>query len=306
MCFNGDYVDSTASIIDHDLPCVGCGYNLRMQPRDGRCPECATPVAKSLNAFTLDGADPAWCRGTARGLSLLSWVFIAQLFIMLWSFVQRWLIATWGIQTYFKIWFVGAPVQLAVGVAFVFAIRRITRPEPQAPRLARSPRLTARIAAMIFLIMATLSTMAFTWLMLINGFEYPFQQSTVQNDIIDLCSTFCGYGSALSKLIAQLAVLALLWRWFRRGHRLRYRQLVAFLFWLLLGFTLFTWSILAMVIISQRPWPKSAWWLAVQWIYVAIELLRYPLFIAFFVATRAAAATMRRASSTTDGLNGPI
>jgi hypothetical protein len=31
-----------------DLPCVGCGYNLRMQPAAGLCPECALAVASSL------------------------------------------------------------------------------------------------------------------------------------------------------------------------------------------------------------------------------------------------------------------
>lgn len=30
-----------------DLPCVGCGYNLRTQPWNGSCPECARPVEAS-------------------------------------------------------------------------------------------------------------------------------------------------------------------------------------------------------------------------------------------------------------------
>ncbi|MEM6459997.1 MAG: hypothetical protein AAF710_11475 [Planctomycetota bacterium] len=32
-----------------DLPCVTCGYLLRMQPTDGACPECGDPVRKTLD-----------------------------------------------------------------------------------------------------------------------------------------------------------------------------------------------------------------------------------------------------------------
>lgn len=43
-----------------DLPCIGCGYNLRTLPDDGRCPECNRPVRSSL-------AEPIW-RGSSREL----------------------------------------------------------------------------------------------------------------------------------------------------------------------------------------------------------------------------------------------
>ncbi len=37
-------------MIDHDLPCVGCGYNLRGLSVDARCPECAAAIGPSRDA----------------------------------------------------------------------------------------------------------------------------------------------------------------------------------------------------------------------------------------------------------------
>ncbi|MHC4990989.1 MAG: hypothetical protein ACYTGC_08410 [Planctomycetota bacterium] len=38
---------TNARVVD-DLPCVSCGYNLRHQRADARCPECSMPVGESL------------------------------------------------------------------------------------------------------------------------------------------------------------------------------------------------------------------------------------------------------------------
>lgn len=39
----------TSECIDADITCIHCGYNLRTLPRDGNCPECASPVVHSVN-----------------------------------------------------------------------------------------------------------------------------------------------------------------------------------------------------------------------------------------------------------------
>jgi hypothetical protein len=54
-----------------DLPCVGCGYNLRTQPATGLCPECGAPVAPSTLGHYLHLAAPQWVRRLANGALLL-------------------------------------------------------------------------------------------------------------------------------------------------------------------------------------------------------------------------------------------
>ncbi|MBN1514655.1 MAG: hypothetical protein JXB13_21750 [Phycisphaerae bacterium] len=59
--------------LDQDTPCVACGYNLRGLESGGRCPECATPVAQSLQGHLLRFADRRWFRRIRIGVALLIW-----------------------------------------------------------------------------------------------------------------------------------------------------------------------------------------------------------------------------------------
>lgn len=51
------------------IACVVCGYDLRGSARDGHCPECGTPVERSLHGDWLRYADQQWVRAVHRGLS---------------------------------------------------------------------------------------------------------------------------------------------------------------------------------------------------------------------------------------------
>jgi hypothetical protein len=51
--------------------CVGCGYIVGTMPVASVCPECATPVAKSLQGDVLGNADPDYVRTISRGLTLV-------------------------------------------------------------------------------------------------------------------------------------------------------------------------------------------------------------------------------------------
>src|SRR5438552_8339179 len=50
-----------------DVRCFKCGYNLRAQSRDGRCPECGEPVLRTLSGYRLCYGDPHWVARLARG-----------------------------------------------------------------------------------------------------------------------------------------------------------------------------------------------------------------------------------------------
>ncbi|MCG3125283.1 MAG: hypothetical protein CHACPFDD_00100 [Phycisphaerae bacterium] len=57
--------------INQDITCKKCGYNLRGLRENGLCPECATPVGRSVTGDLLRFADPAWVGRVAFGLNLI-------------------------------------------------------------------------------------------------------------------------------------------------------------------------------------------------------------------------------------------
>ncbi len=65
--------DGLASVVvDSDLLCRTCGYNLRGLSLRGECPECRTPVHRALHGDRLSYSDPRWVRMLARGMWLLN------------------------------------------------------------------------------------------------------------------------------------------------------------------------------------------------------------------------------------------
>lgn len=61
-----------SSEIVRDLPCVHCGYNLRMQHGNARCPECGSAIVDTLTlSEELASSRPGWLRGLAIGSVLL-------------------------------------------------------------------------------------------------------------------------------------------------------------------------------------------------------------------------------------------
>jgi hypothetical protein len=70
-----------------DVPCHGCGYNLRGLKSDGSCPECGASIASTLDRAgvpPLSKSDPSWVRklyygGIASGLGFLGILPIAAI-----------------------------------------------------------------------------------------------------------------------------------------------------------------------------------------------------------------------------------
>jgi hypothetical protein len=57
-------------IVDSDLHCAGCGYNLRTLTFSGRCPECGEPVAMSLRSTAFRFRNPATPKRVRNGITL--------------------------------------------------------------------------------------------------------------------------------------------------------------------------------------------------------------------------------------------
>jgi hypothetical protein len=80
----GESVSSPARLgvgeLTEDRACVSCGYNLRGLRSDGRCPECAAPIARSLHGDLLSASDPAWLARVVLGQKMISLGCLAMLF----------------------------------------------------------------------------------------------------------------------------------------------------------------------------------------------------------------------------------
>lgn len=59
------------SQVAFEISCISCGYNLRSAQESGRCPECNTPVARTLRGDALHNSDPAWVTTLRNGVTLM-------------------------------------------------------------------------------------------------------------------------------------------------------------------------------------------------------------------------------------------
>jgi hypothetical protein len=64
-------LDDDGRILEDDLACFSCGYNLRGLSPDGACPECGATVERSTRDHLLRFCDPKWVDQLASGMKLL-------------------------------------------------------------------------------------------------------------------------------------------------------------------------------------------------------------------------------------------
>src|SRR4051812_48553197 len=72
-----DALSMQTGVVEKDISCVRCGYNLRTLSKAGVCPECAAPVAESLKGGPFNNAPAWWMKRVASGLGLLGVSFLA-------------------------------------------------------------------------------------------------------------------------------------------------------------------------------------------------------------------------------------
>jgi hypothetical protein len=67
--------------VDGDVLCIQCGYNLRGLTSDRNCPECGTPVARSLRGNLLRHSSVDYLRKLHVGVFLILAAIIAQILL---------------------------------------------------------------------------------------------------------------------------------------------------------------------------------------------------------------------------------
>lgn len=285
-----DTVDAQ-SLIDIDLACVACGYNLRTQPRDGRCPECATPVADSLLS-----ADPAWCRSTAWGLHFLSWVMAFSLLPL----VHRWLfpviVQNVSINVVFRIGSVNTGVYHATNLALIGGLWWIARPDQLSPRRDRKLRLAIRAVSLVYCVCSLPATVVFIWILLVNGWDYnPNPVPTPYN--ITWSSQIALWPRMICWTALFCMLLTLVWRWLSQTHHPRIDRWLLTIYRVLIGITILAFVKFVIIlrfesIFGLRSPINGRNEQILGWIYFIESLLRLVLLVSLFFATRLAAASI--------------
>lgn len=143
----------TGEVVSDDRPCITCGYNLRMLPLAGQCPECGTPVA----------ATPVTANLLAAPRSHLQWLRVgAVLMLIATAMFGTAVLALAGVvlagpPRLPAILLIGVAGALgAAGVACVTGLVILTRRDPRVARDAfgTNLRLALRVTVGAFLLLA--------------------------------------------------------------------------------------------------------------------------------------------------------
>jgi hypothetical protein len=158
-----------------DMPCVGCGYNTRSLELAGVCPECATPVVKSLDGFTMRTASPAYVRKLSLGLQLTTWGIVAMLVTTVLGFVFGAGVGLFGGPNPQGVLTLATAISVVITIASLvtmlgvwFLTEEEDRERPFAP--LHTPRLLARGSSVVIAIISI-------WALVSQIF---FQQGMVQ------------------------------------------------------------------------------------------------------------------------------
>ena len=126
------------------LPCAGCGYDLRAQPREGICPECAAPVQKAIELAAIPvrpawrDSDPRWRRRMIAGAWIMVLIPLVQLALLA-RLTERIPVAFYvfrgfdldvGTLDQSLVWFWFPYLPFCIGVVLFFSKERFRRPYP--------------------------------------------------------------------------------------------------------------------------------------------------------------------------------
>lgn len=145
-----DAADSMTGKLESDLTCIQCGYNLRTLFVDAMCPECGTPVERSLHGDRLACSDARWLGKLRHGAGLLLFnvclAFIGALFASVYDH------AGYGREAW-------AILQMVTSGVSLLAMLLLTSPEPRV-ELREDPVTLRRVVRGCALIMFVIQFMS--------------------------------------------------------------------------------------------------------------------------------------------------
>lgn len=68
-----EVLTSADGALEKDMFCSRCGYNLRGLTLEGLCPECGSPVSRSVHGNLLRFAHPEWINKLRKGIAVKLW-----------------------------------------------------------------------------------------------------------------------------------------------------------------------------------------------------------------------------------------
>ncbi len=157
----------SARVIDVDLPCLNCRYNLRTLSEDAICPECQSPVQWAIHGDMPVSASPSWIRRLLLGTLLVGCSELALSPIM----------PTLGIRKPAD--WLSPSIQVIAITGFVGAwLLSTNQRDPKAPRHGQIYRVALRGATVA---MACLSVMPTEWFAPLYPPNYPPEFISRQN-----------------------------------------------------------------------------------------------------------------------------
>ncbi|MCC7205546.1 MAG: hypothetical protein IT441_10735 [Phycisphaeraceae bacterium] len=199
-------------LLDADVPCVVCGYNLRSLTLAATCPECGSPVDGSARGDLLQFADQAWLARVTRGLTMLLLLVLAGIVLgMVVGVVAAVLTAgNPGNPPNPRLAITAqAILVIGLGVFSVIAWLGFTSPEPDpfVPEASFSPRAITRATVVIGFFLGLANQVAL-WIDPANIQSAPAQWGSLLSQLVALAQMVAAllYARSLALRIPNLSL----------------------------------------------------------------------------------------------------
>ncbi len=97
MCREFHKSSDEVQVIEANISCLQCGYNLRGLQSNGKCPECAGAIEKSIRGDFLKYANPDWLRKIKTGTSVALFTILLAIILGIGRAIMIWFWPTNGI-----------------------------------------------------------------------------------------------------------------------------------------------------------------------------------------------------------------